>query len=161
MPLTIVQPRIEQLAQRPDVLPTIAAWIYDEWWTNVEGSNVGSLSELLQAHLIPNQMPLTLVASLERCPVGTVTLLAHDVDTDQWPELSPWLAAVYVVPGYRQRGIGAALVNAIVAQATALGVGSPYLSTVGREEFYARLGWEVVDRREGKTVMSKPRGGSP
>jgi N-acetylglutamate synthase-like GNAT family acetyltransferase len=98
---------------------------------------------------------------LERCPVGTATLLAHDVDTEQWPELSPWLAAVYVVPEYRQRGIGAALVNAIVAQATVLGVGALYLSTVGREEFYARLGWQVVDRREDKIVMSKPRGWTP
>jgi hypothetical protein len=40
-------------------------------------------------------------------------------------------------------------------------VGTLYLSTVGREEFYARLGWQVVDRREDEIVMSKPRGGSP
>jgi predicted N-acetyltransferase YhbS len=156
-----VQPRIEQLAERPDLLPTVAAWIHDEWWTDVKGANVGTLTELLQAHLIPDQMPLTLVASLERCPFGTATLLAHAVDTEQWPERSPWLAAVYVVPEYRQRGIGAALVNAIVAQATSRGVGALYLSTVGREEFYARLGWQVVDRREDKIVISKPRGGSP
>jgi N-acetylglutamate synthase-like GNAT family acetyltransferase len=79
------------------------------------------------------------------------------VGTEQWPDLSPWLAAVYVVPEYRHPGIGAALVNAIVAKATALGVGALYLSTVGREAFYARLGWQVVDRREDKIVMSKPR----
>jgi len=103
-------------------------------------------------------MPLTLVASLECCPVGTATLLAHDVGTEQWPEFSPWLAAVYVVPEYRHRGIGAALVNAIVTKATALGGGSALSIDVGREEFYARLGWHVVDRREDKVVMSKPRG---
>ena len=160
MSLTIVQPRIEQLAERPDLLPTVAAWIYNEWWTAVDGANVGTLTDLLRAHLIPDQMPITLVASLERCPVGTATLLAHDAGTEQWPELSPWLAAVYVVPEYRHRGIGAALVNAIVAKATALGVEALYLSTVGREGFYARLGWEVVDRAEDKIVMSKPTGRS-
>jgi predicted N-acetyltransferase YhbS len=154
--LTIVHPRIEQLAERPDLLSTVAAWIHDEWWTAVDGANVGKLTDLLQAHLIRDQMPLTLVASLEHCPVGTATLLAHDIGTEQWPELSPWLAAVYVVPEFRHRGIGAALVDAIVAKA-ALGAGALYLSTVGREGFYARLGWHVVDRREDKIVMSKPR----
>jgi predicted N-acetyltransferase YhbS len=158
MSLTIVQPRIEQLADRPDLLPTVAAWIYNEWWASVDGANIGELTELLQAHLIQDQMPLTLVASLERCPVGTATLLAHDIDTEQWPELSPWLAAVYVAPEYRHRGIGEGLVNAIVAQATAFGMGALYLSTVGREEFYARLGWQVLDRREDKIVMSKRTG---
>jgi GNAT superfamily N-acetyltransferase len=49
--------------------------------------------------------------------VGTATLLAQDVDTEQWPELSPWLAAVYVVPEYRHRGIGAALVPALARAA--------------------------------------------
>src|ERR1700730_13763549 len=83
--LTIVQPRIEQLAERPDLLPTVAAWIYNEWWTAVDGANVGTLTDLLRAHLIPDQMPITLVASLERCPVGTATLLAHDAGTEQWP----------------------------------------------------------------------------
>jgi GNAT superfamily N-acetyltransferase len=157
----IVQSRIEQLAEHPELLRTVAGWIYNEWWTAVDGANVGHVSDLLQTHLIRDQIPLTLVASLELGPVGTATLLAHDVDTDEWPELSPWLAAVYVMPEYRHRGIGAALVNAIVAQATVLGVGVLYLSTVGREEFYTRLGWQVVDRRDDKIVMSKPKGRFP
>jgi len=68
-------------------------------------SGVGKLTDPLRAHLIRDRMPLTLVASSELCPVGTATLLAHDVGTEQWPELSPWLAAVYVAPEYRHRGI--------------------------------------------------------
>jgi GNAT superfamily N-acetyltransferase len=150
-----VQLQIEQLADRRDLLPMVAAWIYNEWWTEVEGASVGRLSELLQAHLIQDQIPITLVASLERCPVGTATLLAHDVETDEWPDLSPWLAAVYVMPEYRRRGVGAALINAVVEHATALGVGILYLLTVEREEFYADLGWQVIHRSEEKVVMSR------
>jgi predicted N-acetyltransferase YhbS len=153
-------PRIEQLAERPDLLPVVATWIYQEWWTAVDGASVGTLTDLLRAHLVPDQMPLTLVASLETLPVGTATLLVHDVGTEQWPELSPWLAAVYVVPEYRHRGIGAALVNSIVAKATALRVEALYLQTVGSEKFYARLGWGVLHRAEEKTVMSKSTTGS-
>jgi len=148
-----VQPQIEQLSERPDLLPTVAGWIYKEWWTEVDGANVGALTDLLQAHLILNQIPITLVASFENYPVGTATLLAHDVETEEWPNLSPWLAAVYVMPDYRRQGVGAALINAIVEKAASLGVGVLYLLTLGREEFYAGLGWQVLHRSEGKVVM--------
>ena len=155
---TTVRPRIEQLAQRPELLPTVAAWIYKEWWAGVADQTVESLTGLLRAHLHHDRIPLTLVASLEHCPVGTVTLLDHDVGTEQWPGLSPWLAALYVVPEYRYRGVGAALVNAAAAKATALGVEALYLVTIGRQGFYARLGWEIVDRADGQVVMSRRTG---
>jgi hypothetical protein len=71
------------------LLPIVAAWIYNEWWTAVDGANLATVTDLLRAHLVDDQLPLTLVASLEHRPVGTATLLAHDVDTEQWPELSP------------------------------------------------------------------------
>ncbi|MDB6104021.1 MAG: family N-acetyltransferase [Gammaproteobacteria bacterium] len=158
--MTMAPPRIEQLAERPDLLPVVAAWIYQEWWTAVDGASVGTLTDLLRAHLVPHQMPLTLVASLEMLPVGTATLLVHDVGTEQWSELSPWLAAVYVAPEFRHRGIGAALVSAIAAKARALGVEALYLQTVGSEKFYAHLGWQVLHRAEEKIVMSKPTAGS-
>jgi predicted N-acetyltransferase YhbS len=157
--LTIAPPQIEQLAERPDLVPVVATWIYQEWWTTVDGASADTLTDLLRAHMVPDQMPLTLVASLETLPVGTATLLLHDVGTEQWPELSPWLAAVYVVPEYRYQGIGAALVNAIVAKASALGVPALYLQTLGSEKFYARLGWRVLRRAAGKIVMSKPAAG--
>lgn len=107
----------------------IAAWIYDEWWQDVEGSSLITLTDLLRTHLAPEHIPLTLIASLDTAPVGTATLLAHDVGTEQWPHLSPWLAALYVVPDYRHRSIGASLVNAIVCREV-LGGHSPALTVV-------------------------------
>jgi predicted N-acetyltransferase YhbS len=156
----IVRPRIEQLAERPDLLPIVAEWIYNEWWTSVDGASVGALSDLLRGHLIPDQIPLTLVASLDSRPVGTATLLARDVGTEEWPDPSPWLAALYVVPECRHRGIGGALVNVTVSKATALGVGVLHLLTIEREEFYAHRGWRVIHRSDEKVVMSKLAGRS-
>lgn len=147
--------RIEQLARRTELLPTVAAWIYEEWWQDIAGSSVSKLMDLLRDHLVPDHLPLTLVASLDTLPVGTATLLAHDIGTEHWPHLSPWLAAVYVVPEYRRRGIGASLVNAIVSEAAAAGTDVLYLLTAGREGFYARLGWEVFDREGEMTVLSR------
>lgn len=150
-----MQSQIAQLAERQDLLSTVADWIYNEWWTEVEGASVETLADLLRAHMVPDQIPLTLVASLDCRPVGTATLLARDVETEEWPDLTPWLAAVYVVPEYRRRGVGAALIQSIVEKAGALGVGTLYLSTVGREDYYAGLGWTVIHRSEDKVVMSR------
>jgi GNAT superfamily N-acetyltransferase len=154
----IVQPRIEQLAERPDLLSVVADWIYHQWWTSVDGASVEKLSQLLRAHLVLDQIPLTLVASLDSRPVGTATLLTHDVGTEEWPDLSPWLSALYVVPQYREHGIGTALVNATLSKATALGVGVLHLLTTEREEFYANLGWHPGHRSGRKVVMSKLAG---
>jgi predicted N-acetyltransferase YhbS len=147
--------RIEQLANRPEFLQVVAAWIYDEWWQYVEDTSLAKLTDLLRPHLVSDQIPFSLVASLHTLPVGTASLVAHDVGTEQWPQLSPWLAAVYVVPEYRRGGIGAALVNAVTAQAGAMGTVVLYLLTTEREDFYSRLGWEVFDRTELGTVMSR------
>ena len=147
--------RIEQLAKRTDLLPVVAAWIYHEWWQDVEGASVAKLKDLLRPNLVPDQIPLSLVASLDTRPVGTASLLARDVGTEQWQHLSPWLAAVYVVLEYRRRGIGAALVNATAAQAGAMGIEVLYLLTTEREDFYSQLGWDVFDRTEDSTVMSR------
>jgi predicted N-acetyltransferase YhbS len=155
---SMIVPRIEQLADRPDLLPIVAGWLYGEWWASVADETVESLAGRLGAHLIRDRIPLTLVASLNGDPVGTATLLAHDVGTEEWPELSPWLAALYVAPAFRRRGIGAALVNAAVAKAKTLGVEALYLFTIGQEGFYARLGGDVVHKRAEEVVMSKPTG---
>ncbi len=147
--------QIEQLAARPELLTTVATWIYNEWWTTVTGASIEHLVARMRDHLIHDQIPLTLFASWEGRPVGTATLLDHDVGTEEWPELSPWLAAVYVVPEFRHRGVGGALVNAAVATANTLGVPVLHLMTIGREEFYARLGWQVLDRKGERVVLSR------
>lgn len=146
--------RIEQLANRIDLLPVVAGWIYDEWWQDAEEASLNTLTDLLRAHRVPDQMPMTLIALLGLHPVGTATLLPHDVGTEQWPQLSPWMAAVYVAPAYRRRGIGARLVNETVAGARAIGASVLYLLTTEREDFYGQLGWQVLDRAGESVVMS-------
>jgi GNAT superfamily N-acetyltransferase len=79
-------------------------------------------------------------------------LLPGDMDTH--PELSPWLGGVFVLPEYRRRGIGSALIRHSISQAGALGFSHLYLYTNGAERVYERLGWEEWRREayEGRMV---------
>jgi N-acetylglutamate synthase-like GNAT family acetyltransferase len=67
---------------------------------------------------------------------------------DTRPDLSPWLAAVYVAPAYRKQGIGSALVKAVESTAQQIQIARLYLFTPDQEHFYARLGWSVLERVE-------------
>lgn len=61
-------------------------------------------------------------------------------------DLSPWLAGVFVAPDHRRHGVGAALVQRVIGEATALGVERLYLYTPSTEHFYSCLGWSLVER---------------
>jgi N-acetylglutamate synthase-like GNAT family acetyltransferase len=61
----------------------------------------------------------------------------------QW---TPWLAGVVVAPECRGRGIGASLAEHAATEASALGFSTLYLYTSSTEEYYARLGWERIER---------------
>jgi N-acetylglutamate synthase-like GNAT family acetyltransferase len=97
------------------------------------------------------EIPTTLVAMTDGKPAGSISLLAEDMDTH--PELTPWLASLYVAPEMRRRGIGAALVRRLVAEARPLGIPKFYLYTPSEEKFYAGLGWRTLEQT---TYASKP-----
>ena len=67
-------------------------------------------------------------------------------DFELRPNLSPWLAGVFVRPQHRKKGVGTALVSRIECEAKALGFETLYLYTAHSESLYERLGWKVVER---------------
>ncbi len=77
---------------------------------------------------------------------------------DSHPELSPWLARVYVHADYRNRGIGACLANKVVAVAKALGYSPLYLFTPDQTRVYQGLGWQFIaleSYRGGEATLMK------
>src|SRR5262245_8378622 len=56
-----------------------------------------------------------LVAKADGEPVGTCLLVESEIEPNH--DVSPWLAGLFVVPEYRRKGAGAALVRAIEDQA--------------------------------------------
>lgn len=127
---------IDHLHRHPGHLERVARWIHAAFWTR-SGQGVETVIGLLENARDPDRIPLSLLARVGDEPAGTVNLVA--CDSRERHDLTPWLAALYVSPEYRRRGIGAALVRALMAEAARLGSGEIYLET-DIPDFYARLG---------------------
>jgi predicted N-acetyltransferase YhbS len=137
--------RIEPLADHPEAIPTIARWHFDQWGRKSPTRSVASAAERLRGHLRRDATPLTMVALAGDALVGSAALICQDMK-DARPELSPWLADVFVDPARRRRGVASALVAALVAKARALGVENLHLYTPDQERLYARFGFVVRER---------------
>jgi GNAT superfamily N-acetyltransferase len=136
--------KITYLANHPQHVLTVANWIMAEWGHESPGTTLESLEEKFRTHLNRKAIPLTLLAMEADRPLGTASLVFYDMKDRQ--DLSPWLAAVYVLPEQRGKGIGSKLVKSIELLAANLEVEKLYLFTPDRESFYARMNWTVLER---------------
>jgi predicted N-acetyltransferase YhbS len=139
----IMRITIAHLFEHPEFFPVVARWIHEEWWTDKPEHTAQTMEARLRQASGPAASPLSLVALVEGEPVGTVNLVEND-DADR-PHLSPWLAALLVIPEHRGNGIGSMLVRSLVGAATRRGVGGMYLGT-DIPGFYARFGAEVHEQ---------------
>ena len=148
---------IGYLADYPQYLPTVAGWVFDEWGWEMPGSTLESILAEFSLHLNRDRIPFTMLALVDAQPVGTASLFLHDMDIRM--DLTPWLAAVYVLPEFRGQGIGSQLVRAIEGVATRLQLERLYLFTPDQAAFYARLGWSVLETAEyrghSNVIMTK------
>jgi N-acetylglutamate synthase-like GNAT family acetyltransferase len=83
-------------------------------------------------------------------PIGTSSLVARDLD--ERPDLTPWLAGVFIVPEARGRGHVAHLIQAVEAACRSADIDTLWLYTAGSERVYARIGWHAVEviQRQGR-----------
>ena len=74
------------------------------------------------------------------------------------PDLTPWLAGVFVVPEARRRGYAARLIAAVEQAGRAGSIPTLWLYTSSAERIYARAGWRTVetfDRRGKPTALMR------
>lgn len=131
--------RIELLADHPDWISSIAKWHWNEWGHHDEDGSLEKWTEGLAGRTHRDRIPITFVAVEGDRPVGSATLVEHDMDTHK--DLSPWLAGVFVLPQFRARGIASKLVHAAMAGARNLGVETLYLYSRSAVGLYEKLGW--------------------
>jgi predicted N-acetyltransferase YhbS len=148
-----VEIRIDYLANHPQFIPTLARWHHAQWGYLHPGQTLADRALELRQQAQQRGIPTAVVAISEGTVLASALLTESDMDTH--PELTPWLASVYVDAEHRRRGIGSTVVQRIIEEARALHVPVLYLFTPDRESFYARLGWRVRGRElyHGEAVV--------
>jgi GNAT superfamily N-acetyltransferase len=138
--------RLEYLADCAQHVPVLARWHHDQFAFLDADSSVEKHAAMLERTLARGQIPTTFVALEGDVLLGSASLVRRDMSIR--PELTPWLAAVYVTPEHRGKGVGTALVHRAIIEAQRLGATNVYLYTPDKERFYARRGWSVFERVE-------------
>lgn len=132
---------IYDLRDYPEHLETLASWHQEEWAHLNPGQTLGERLEKMQSYLNEDFIPTTFIYLQGDELCGSAAIISSDMDTH--PELTPWLASVYVNPEVRGMGIASKLVQHVSTLAKANGWNSLYLYTPGQEALYAKLGWQT------------------
>ena len=135
---------VEPLARHRSLLPVLNGWFVSEWpaWYGAGGQgNIGQDLNAFSASEV--SLPVGFVAFSDGTPVGAGALKAESIPTHN--HLSPWAAAGFVLPECRGRGIGAALLAALVAHARSLGYNHVFCGTSTAESLLQRSGWSAVE----------------
>jgi len=147
---------IEYLADHPEHIETVAQWLFEQWGhLSPDRDTQFRIRELLRRSK-KAQVPSAFISLEDGILTGTASLTEDDME--EHPELTPWLASVYVHPKHREKGIARTLIERVIEEASLIGVRTLYLFTFDHKEYYRKLNWsEMYDgfyKREKVTVMS-------
>jgi GNAT superfamily N-acetyltransferase len=141
-----------ELRQRPEFFDTVADRIWQAWWMP-NGHPLEYIRERLAENMKDTPIPLALVAHDGGTFLGTASVIASDLD--ERPDLTPWVAAVWVEEPARGHGVGAHLIDHAARACFALGFARAYLCAGPRmTPFYERLGWTIIERKVGANQLS-------
>lgn len=140
---------VTTIARRPDLLPVVADWLWREFWQR-SGRSLEQTEAIYADCRAEIGAPQTFVLLAGDTPVGTVTLARRDLD--ERPDLTPWLAGVFVVPHARGQGYVRHLLAAFDEACQAASIKTAWLYTNTAERVYLRSGWRVAEivERQGK-----------
>lgn len=100
-------------------MPIVAGWLWHEWW-HQDGHTLEQTHDAVAAFVSPSGPPQSFVLLVDGKPIGTASLVAHDLD--ERPDLTPWLAGVFVSPEARGRGHVIHLIQVVEAACRAAAI---------------------------------------
>lgn len=133
---------VHNIAQTPQHLLDAAQWGVAAWAHEFPNDTVQTYLDLYShSDGKSGKLAETFVATdANDNLLGTVTL----VDDDDLPdsiEPGPWVAALFVHPTVRERGVANALLNHLVARAKQLEIKRLFLYTEDKQHWYEQKGW--------------------
>jgi GNAT superfamily N-acetyltransferase len=133
---------IVSTSDRPDLVEVTARWRWEAFLRDTRPFE-DVLSRAQRTSVMGLAIPRTLVLLVDGEPVATASLTEHDLD--ERPDLTPWLAGVFVAPHVRGRGYARRLVAAVEEEARTGQISTLWLYTNTAERVYARVGWRTVE----------------
>lgn len=149
---------IDYLKNHPEHTTICAQWSFNQWGHRTPERTLDDYVKSREEYLNDTTLPLTLLAFDGKKPVGMCSLAANN-DIDR--ALHPWLPTIYVIPEYRNQGIGSLLEEKICEKAKELGYKKIYCYTSDKYNiaWYEKYGWKVRSvewfRDHEVTVMEK------
>ena len=145
---------VAALARHAEWLPLLARWMIDEWpqWYGAGGRGDAGV-DLRSFAASESALPVGVIAFDGSTPVGMAALKAQSLPSHA--HLLPWAAAGLVVPARRGQGIGAQLLDALVARARGLGHEQIFCATATAASLLRRGGWVQRERatHEGEALL--------
>ncbi len=135
--------RFDFLKNHPEYIQTCAQWSFEEWGRYTPERTFDDFLEARRKYArYDNRVPFTLLVFSDDRLVGICSLAET---RGILPELSPWLAALYVDPAYRKQGIGKLLERKISEIADSMGYENLYCFTSDEQviSWYLSQGWQV------------------
>jgi len=83
--------------------------------------------------------------------IGSAAVVEKDMATK--PDLTPWLAAVYVKEDFRNQGVATNMISRCEREVVRSEKNIWYLYTEFATELYEKLGWRPMERCEYKGIM--------
>lgn len=131
------------LADRPELIPVLAGWFFNEWGSHNPDLTLESIEDNLKERLHRDSIPLVIIKLVDGTPIASASLKIREMETH--PHYQHWLGSVYVLPECRGLGIGSELIRYTVDNARQLAVDELYLYTRKKQYFYSKLGWKPVE----------------
>ncbi len=130
---------IRSLEERTDAAAVLAEWFIAEW---PQYHRRRSLPDVASQFRLVSDVQQTLIAEIGDEVVGTVAVRGRWEAAPEFP--SPWIGGLFVVPQHRNQGIGSALVEAAIAEATVAGHSVVHMAVRVDPASYISRGWQVV-----------------
>lgn len=135
--------QISNLTERPDLISQLVDHLWSEWSVDYMMLTRYKTHESLTEYYreMKSEMPICYVVHHDNVFIGSCTIDVEDMGVH--PELSPWLASVYVVPEHRNQGVAHTLLTHVVAKYPLL-----YLWTFndGLAHYYERFGFKTQEK---------------
>ena len=137
--------QVQQLSECLQHLEAVGNWIFHQWWSRRCDSAEVVLA-WLRTHTPKDKVPYTVVALVEGIPVGSCSVIQNDCV--HRPQYSPWVAAVFVKPEMRHRGIASAMLQEAAAIAGRADVKGLYIDCLGATA-------PVYEKNAGRSTSGK------